>query len=84
MTSRPRLRLERMDQTGEPGALVAAWLMGELLSGARVFGDVTVQLVQANEVILEVPSPEDLTQLHTRITALLVEPRFAQWGFGAG
>jgi hypothetical protein len=74
MNSTVEIRLERIDQYGAPAAMVATWVMSELLA----FSDVDVQLKDPGEITLKL-APEDSERVRSSLAALLGEPRFARW-----
>jgi hypothetical protein len=74
MNSTVEIRLERIDQRGAPAAMVATWVMSELLA----FSDIDVRLKDPGEITLEL-APEESERVRTSLAALLDEPRFARW-----
>ncbi len=75
MNTSVEVRLERVDPRGEPAAMVATWIMGELLA----FSGVGVRLTGPDAVTLELASPVDRVRVRATVAALLGEPRFSQW-----
>jgi hypothetical protein len=75
MITQPQLHLERVATAGEPAAMIATWMMGELL---HVPG-LTVAFEHPDRVVLQTLSSSDLALIRGRIDGLLSEPRFASW-----
>lgn len=80
MNAKPQLRLIRVDTAGEPAAMVATWMMGELLNVPGV----SVRFQHPDRVTLETGTAEELDVVQTRINTLLTEPRFARWAVRGG
>jgi hypothetical protein len=75
MDSTSRLRLRRVDAEGEPAAMVATWVMGELTS----YPGLTVTFTHPDTVRFEAGSPAELEEIRAHMSALLRENRFAHW-----
>jgi hypothetical protein len=78
MTSTVEIRLNCIDQRGAPAAMVATWVMGELLS----FADVGIRLENPEGITLEI-ALGDFERVRASLAALLREPRFARWVISA-
>ncbi len=72
--SSPPLPIDRRNPGGEPGVLVAARLMGELLDVPGII----VALTDDEAFTLEV-SADVAAGVRRRVEVLLTEPRFARW-----
>lgn len=74
MNPTAEIRLECVDPHGTPAAMVATWVMDELLA----FYDVQIRSIEPDEVTLKV-APEDFKSVRASVAALLDEPRFMGW-----
>jgi hypothetical protein len=73
-TSDPVLYVDRRDPGGEPGALVAAWLWGELLDVPAV------AVAETGPDTLAVRAdPGAMDGVRHRVQDLLTQPRFVCW-----
>jgi hypothetical protein len=75
MGSTWQLRLQRVDTAGEPAAMVATWVMGELTA----FSAVSVAFVHPDVVTFDAVSATELAGIRSNVATLLREARFAHW-----
>jgi hypothetical protein len=75
MRTTSRLRLQRVNAGGEPAAMVATWVMGELMG----FDGVGVSFEHPDVVTFDDESDEELQEIRNRVAALLREARFVHW-----
>lgn len=69
------LQIVRAPAQGEPAALVATWIMGELLG----FGDVTLDLSDPDSVRFRLGPGTRPPAVRRIVRGLLSEARFAGW-----
>ena len=70
-----QLRLHRLDSDAEPAALVATWLIGELLN----VDGISVTLPREDTVILQLAPSTEPDPIRKRTKSLLGESRFGGW-----
>lgn len=75
MRTTTRTLVRRIDRSGHPGAMVAAWLVAEVGPLARLH----VAALSEELIVLTCDPPQAQDAVDARIAAALAERRFAGW-----